>query len=621
MTPEYASPEQVRGAAVTTSSDVYSLGVLLYELLTGQRPYAVRSDSLPEIVRVVCETEPPLPSKAARRTTGATAADLRGDLDIIVMKALHKEPARRYPSAQDLSTDIRRHLEGLPVLARPDTLGYRASKFVTRHRTGVGAAALVFVSLVGAVVITTRQARIAQRRFQETRRLANTLVYDTYAAISNVPGASEARAIVIKNGLEYLDRLAAESENDRDLLLELSTAYVKLGDAQGLPDQASLGDSRGALVSFQKALTIRERLSAEAPSDFVALYRVGIVHHRIGQILRETGDVRGALARHQKGLQIAEDSARGLGGDWAARRRILVAHCHLSAVFLLMGQAAEALDHARQGLAIATQLRKEDPKGSSGVYSAVELEADALVLQGDLERALPLFLAVLADAQEGLAADRTDPTARLGLAETQIKIAQMLGSMGRAKEAEPRVLEAVRAAEELVARDPHDLNGLSTLALAYMGYADLSKVTVPARAFDLYEKAQAALRQVTAGDPSNLKKQARLGTLLLHKGEAELAANRASAAQTLAEAETIARTLAAKDPAMREFQLLRARVQYRVGLSLASGSGGRCARLREAAAIWADLEKRGARAPQEAAEQRDVTTAAKACGSGLHPAR
>jgi serine/threonine protein kinase len=139
MTPEYASPEQIRGGPVTTASDVYSLGVLLYELLTGRRPLAVGGDSLEEIVRAVCETEPPPPSDACRSAGSATTRhwvtprDLQGDLDTIVLKALRKEPSRRYGSAQELSEDIRRHLVGLPVLARPDTFPYRAAKFIGRR--------------------------------------------------------------------------------------------------------------------------------------------------------------------------------------------------------------------------------------------------------------------------------------------------------------------------------------------------------------------------------------------------------------------------------------------------------------------------------------------------------
>ena len=156
MTPEYASPEQVKGQTVTTASDVYSLGVLLYELLAGRRPYEVPADSLEGIVQAVCQTEPKAPSEAVTERSGTTrpagtlppASELRGDLDTIVLKALRKEPERRYRTAHELSEDLRRHLEGLPVTARADTIGYRAGKFVRRHRTAVAAAFLVSASLV-----------------------------------------------------------------------------------------------------------------------------------------------------------------------------------------------------------------------------------------------------------------------------------------------------------------------------------------------------------------------------------------------------------------------------------------------------------------------------------------
>ena len=187
MTPEYASPEQVRGGAVTTASDVYSLGVLLYELLTGRRPYTLRTDSLEEIVRSVCETDPQPPSSVAR-THAATgegtrarpsASELRGDLDTIVLKALRKEPARRYLSVLELGEDVRRHLDGRPVRARPDTLRYRAGKFVGRHRAAVGAAALVVLALLGGLAATVRQARIAERE----RALAQKRFHDIRAPL------------------------------------------------------------------------------------------------------------------------------------------------------------------------------------------------------------------------------------------------------------------------------------------------------------------------------------------------------------------------------------------------------------------------------------------------------
>src|SRR5262245_28756322 len=179
MTPEYASPEQVRGETVTTATDVYSLGVLLYELLTGRRPYDLPSRTPDEIQRVVCNSVPVRPSTVvthaassqstrdrpeidSERTRPPDADRLRrrlaGDLDNIVLKALAKEPSRRYASVDQFSEDIHRHLTGLPVIARKDTLGYRTAKFIRRNRAGVAAAALVVLALVAGLIGTAWQA-------------------------------------------------------------------------------------------------------------------------------------------------------------------------------------------------------------------------------------------------------------------------------------------------------------------------------------------------------------------------------------------------------------------------------------------------------------------------------
>ncbi|MGH8092775.1 MAG: protein kinase domain-containing protein [Chthoniobacterales bacterium] len=188
MTPEYASPEQVRGEAVTTTSDVYSLGVLLYRLLTGHSPYRTKTSRPEELAQAISDQEPTPPSSALstrdsrsgnRESTdgkpglasdGLTARftihdsrSLRGDLDNIVLKALRKEPERRYPSVAELSKDVACHLEGLPVGARKDTWSYRSGKFIRRHRVGAAAAALVMITLCGAIIATTWQARLARQ--------------------------------------------------------------------------------------------------------------------------------------------------------------------------------------------------------------------------------------------------------------------------------------------------------------------------------------------------------------------------------------------------------------------------------------------------------------------------
>ena len=171
MTPEYASPEHIRAEPITTAADIYSLGVLLYELLTGRKPYQIETRTPIEIARVVSEVEPAKPSDALAtnaknsefgpRLTGAFADSkaLKGDLDNIVLMALRKEPARRYASAAQFAADIRRHLDGRPVIAHKDTLRYRTSKFVRRHQVGVAAAALVLLTLIGGIVATLWQAR------------------------------------------------------------------------------------------------------------------------------------------------------------------------------------------------------------------------------------------------------------------------------------------------------------------------------------------------------------------------------------------------------------------------------------------------------------------------------
>jgi serine/threonine protein kinase len=205
MTPEFASPEQVRGESITTASDVYSLGVVLYRLLTGCSPYRIKSEAPHEIAREICEVEPQKPSTAITRpqeqVTGSEMSvgmppsvparkqemrrrrrRLAGDLDNIVLMALRKEPQRRYSSVAQFSEDIRRHLEGLPVVARKDTVGYRTSKFVTRHKAGVAAAAFVVILLTAGVVALVRETRIAavhqrraEARFNDVRKLANSL--------------------------------------------------------------------------------------------------------------------------------------------------------------------------------------------------------------------------------------------------------------------------------------------------------------------------------------------------------------------------------------------------------------------------------------------------------------
>jgi non-specific serine/threonine protein kinase/serine/threonine-protein kinase len=268
MSPHYASPEQARGETITTASDVYSLGVLLYELLTGRLPYEFKTRTAAGIEKTICEEIPALPSAVGYPASIPDGADktrrrLRGDLDMILMMALRKEAQRRYPSVQQLADDLRRHLEGLPVTAQKDTFGYRFEKFVRRHRGGVIAASLAVTALLAATVISvhfaqvaTQEKKVAEQRFEDTRQLALFFITDFDSKIRT--SQTEARQALAAKAVEYLRRLSTEVEGDTALLRDVVNGYLRTGDLQGNPFSANLGDHAGALESFQEALRLAE---------------------------------------------------------------------------------------------------------------------------------------------------------------------------------------------------------------------------------------------------------------------------------------------------------------------------------------------------------------------------
>lgn len=365
MTPEYASPEQFRGLSITTASDVYSLGVVLYELLSGHHPYRLTSRQPEEVARVILREEPEKPSTAGSRQkaeggrngtadheqrstdygiltskTNQQSAirnpkSLRGDLDNIVLKALRKEPERRYASVQEFSEDIRRHLEGLPVTASPDTLAYRTNKFIHRHRVSVLASVFILLSLLAGITATAWQARRAnlerakaERRFNETRKLTNYLMTDVFDSLTLLPGAAQVQKDLTQNALRYLDNLAQEESDDVVLLGELAAAYIRLGEVQG----GSLHDTSAALESFQKAVELQRKRISLAPND--AAIKRGLVFglFKAGEVLLTNGrteeylQVRSEIQNLQQEVLDAQpnsvEDTFALAGSYQARGEI-----------------------------------------------------------------------------------------------------------------------------------------------------------------------------------------------------------------------------------------------------------------------------------------------------------
>ncbi len=314
MTPGYASPEQLQNQSVTTATDIYSLGIILYELLSGHRPFETKENDFQEIYKAILEIEPVLPSSIVetfagefrKETEAATviqaeklnlkqsddsteankaaytkpqivklnSKSLRGDLDNIVLKALRKEPLRRYSSAENFSEDIKRFLRGLPVTARPNTFSYRAEKFYKRNRASVIGGILILLAVLGGIAATLWQAQSAQtekvkaeKRFGDVRKLANSYLFDVFPEIEDLEGSLKARQVILKTALEYLDSLSQEAEGDTDLQLELATAYEKIGEVQGAVNITNLGDLQAGLESYKKAQILRESVFAVNPQD------------------------------------------------------------------------------------------------------------------------------------------------------------------------------------------------------------------------------------------------------------------------------------------------------------------------------------------------------------------
>lgn len=254
LTPEYASPEQVRGRHISTASDIYSLGVILYELLTGARPLKLKDTSPEEMLRIICATEPTKPSQVisdsglpvAEVKTGdfqnsqsavRSPKALRGDLDNIVLMALRKDPARRYQSVEQFSEDIRRHLHGLPVLARKDTFSYLASKFIKRNKVSVAAAALVLLTIIGGLMATIWQARVAARERDQARQeqakaeQLNKFLQSILSAASPEEKGRDAKVIeVLKDAAQRIQTELADQPALKAQALEtIGETYVRLG--------------------------------------------------------------------------------------------------------------------------------------------------------------------------------------------------------------------------------------------------------------------------------------------------------------------------------------------------------------------------------------------------------
>ncbi|MCU0255593.1 MAG: serine/threonine-protein kinase [Vicinamibacterales bacterium] len=485
LTPNYASPEQLRGVGVTTASDVYSLGVLLFECVAGARPYETTGRPVDEVLRQVLDSPVARPSVVAERAVADgerlpyPPRRLRGDIDAIVQKAMHLDPAHRYASAEELSDDVARWLGGKPVLAREPSFAYTARKLAARHRVAAVAVVAAVVGVLAALGVALWQRQVAVReraaavqRFDEVRGLTTALIFKLHDAVAKLPGSTEARKMIVAEALGYLDRLAASSERD-DVRMELALGYKQVGRVQGDPQSANLGEREPALDSFRRALAIFESLTDSPTLGAKALFEVSQTSRLVSQTLSVLGRHDESKAASRAALSAAETLlARSPDNDEARR---LVASGHF-AIALSETDRPTKLKHwlaSEQGFEALLADEPDDPDRMRNVALVNKYLGGHLQVDGENAEAERRYRRALELDERRLRSDPNSRTVQFDLAIDLANMGSVLARLDRDDESLAYYARSVSMRERLVESDPKDAQAQQVLARGLVSAARL----------------------------------------------------------------------------------------------------------------------------------------------------
>jgi eukaryotic-like serine/threonine-protein kinase len=496
-TPAYSSPEQIRGAHIGVATDIYSLGVILYELLTGRRPYRLDSLGWEESARVICERDATRPSAvvssksdAAAETEqishrrGTTADGLRkcltGDLDNIISVALRKEPDRRYKSVDQFSEELQRHLDGRPVMARGDSVAYVAGKFIGRHKLAVATVALSTVLLCVASIVAILQARRLSVRVDEDRRLASSFLVDIHDEIAKLPGATPAREALLTKSVDYLNGLARETGGNEEMRRSLAMAYERFAELLAGVDSAGLGKSAQALKTYQTSKRIRETLAREAPGDPNAQYDLA-ANYLIGSyITGRASSVEQRLAYDRKALEISEALVKGDSKNSKYQALLAKAYTSTAYGYGIYGRWSEANVYFRKAVPIRERLAAEQPDNREAQRELANIHYRIGVIEtqaGRPRQSLPDLEEALRIQTRLLNPDTHDQQIRSDVASTHHFLGVSLGAVGDFNLALSHFKEAIRIREATLAADDRDARTRSLLA---GNYAEQSTVLLNA---------------------------------------------------------------------------------------------------------------------------------------------
>ena len=574
FTPGYASPEQVRGLPITTATDIYSLGAVLYELLIGKQAVQVGANTPAEIERIVCERAIERPSAQAR--------DLASDLDNIVMMAMRKEPDRRYQSADQFADDLRRHLEGRPVIARQNSLAYRATKFIRRNRVQVAGVTSIALSLVAGLVISLQQTRraesaqraaesqraiavhqtslanaariaesrqkaladrqsivarqqrdeaelqrgIADQRVKDIFELAGHALFGVHDAIAALPGSVKARRTLVETTLEYLQKLETQVGLNDEMREALCASYYKVAMVQGDPQSASLQDFDASEKSLQKGQSILMPAYNRNPNSPSLMLRLIEIRSSMAQLLYRSG-------RREEGIQTYTDLLP------VAHRLFLAKDCTLNCktqepviensliTELMPIDPARALEHANRGIALERTLVAENPGNElleQGLGSLMAGGAGAYRLLGELQKSADYFRNSIAIREGLLQANPSSTSLRRSLMIVYGNYAVLLAgpqapNLENPPEARVYGEKSVALARLAVASDANDVTARRDLStsLSRLGAVDPGPEGVDKSLAQL-EEARSLLEPIVLSNPKSTETANQLAFVLEYQG-------------------------------------------------------------------------------------------------------
>jgi serine/threonine protein kinase len=580
LTPAYASPEQVRGLPMTTAADAYALGAILFELLTEVRAQKIDTYTPTEIERVVCQTEVPRPSSVAG--TAGLGRQLRGDLDNIVLMAMRKERERRYASVDQLAEDIARHLDGRPVRARQDSFGYRTRKFIRRHRLGIAAVTLVFLSLVAGVVVSVTQARRAEaarrvaeeekqvaereraraemeksraeqeasraeherslaeletqeaktehgraeRRLGDVLDLSNRSLYDVHSAIEKLPGATDARRQIVATTLQFLQDLSKDAGQDDRLRFVLSVSYSKVASVLGYSIRPNLGDTKGALANYKKSIELIEPLLKKEPNRPEYIVQWLSAEQESAYVMSTMGDSPRAISTLRSLLPTAKRLPQLCPGD--VQCLLAEGGVYSSLVDVLnKSSVAGSLEYAQLQTKSDESALKSFPNDSQvqvELASAYSQEAKILNGRGRLSEAAERYKGAIRLRQEALEHNPSDVLTRRALMITYGNLGGNLGgplfpNLGDTAGAREYYGKALAIARELAGADAHNQLAEYDLAYALLFYASLDFPKEEWPAsLALLREADGILQKLVAADPQSIGKLRPLAIVERYEG-------------------------------------------------------------------------------------------------------